>query len=318
MKNLRKKIRCLALCGAMLSTNVSAEENLWVYTKGTDTRPKGSYELKLSDIIRVDKSSGDYVFHDIRPEIEYGITDRLTVGAEIMIFKHNYSIDDPELNPMYETQGGEGGKFDNTQYAGYEISLKYNVLSPYKDTLGLSFGLGFEQRDQYRLDGADIDQKSYVGTVFLQKNWLDDTLVLAFNNKIELERRKSPGVLEEEIAFDISLGLSYRLKPKHFIGLEYRRQQDHLSPYNTEEGQYDDPDLKPSEFNLTDFQIGTRHQYGEYFGPTYHYAEQNWWITTGILFQFNGGGSVHAYNKDGKNYDEHEKYHIGLFYGYEF
>lgn len=302
----------------LASVPVHAEENLWIYTKGTDTRPKGSFELKISDIARIGKSSGDYAFHDIRPEFEYGITDRLTVGFELMLFDHDYSVDDPELNPMYETQQEHGGRFDKTQYAGYELSVKYNVLSPYKDALGLSLGLGYEKREKYRLDGADINQDSFVTTLLLQKNWLDNTLSWATNIKTEFERRHSPGVLEEEIAFDISMGLAYRFAPKHFIGLEYRRQQDHLSPFNTEIGEYDEPSLQPSEFDLTNFRIGTRHQYGDYLGPSYHYAEKNWWLTTGILWQIGGGGSQFAFVKNGKNFDEHEKVHIGFSYGYEF
>ena len=55
------------LAAGLAAGPVMAEENLWVYTKGTDTRPKGSFEFKLSDTIRVGKHSGDYVFHDIRP-----------------------------------------------------------------------------------------------------------------------------------------------------------------------------------------------------------------------------------------------------------
>lgn len=320
MERMKQTLLVISMAVSVLgiSQSANAEENLWLYTKGTDTRPKGSFEAKVSDMIRVGKNSGDYTFHDIRPEIEYGITDRLTVGAEVMLFNHNYSVNDPDLNPMYETQEAEGGRFNKTQYAGYELAMKYNVLSPYKDPIGLSFGLGFEDKGKYRLDGADIDQKSYIGTIFLQKNWLDDTLVFAVNGKTEFERRKSPGVLEEEIAFEYSAGISYRVVPKHFIGLEFRRQEDHLSPYNTEDDQYDDPELSASEWDLGDFSIGSRHQYANYFGPTYHFAEKNWWVTAGVLFQVSGGGSRHAYVKDGKNYDEHETMHAGLTYGYEF
>ena len=316
---MKKRILTLTLLAASLTAGpVLAEENLWVYTKGTDTRPQGSFEFKVSDTIRVGKDSGDYEFHDIRPEIEYGVTNKLTIGAEILVFHHDYSVNDPDLQPMFDTQGGDGERFKDTQYAGFEIAAKYNIFSPYKDWAGLSVGLGFENRDKYRLDGSDISQKSYTGTLFFQKNWIDDKLTLAVNTKVELERRKSPGILEEEIAFDASAGLAYRVAPKHFVGIEYRRQQDHLSPFNTETGQYDEPDLQPSEFDLTNFRIGTRHQYGEYVGPSYHFAERHWWVTAGVLFQVNGGGSKHAFVEDGKNWDEHEKYHIGLTYGYEY
>ena len=82
---------------------------------------------------------------------------------------------------------------------------------------------------------------------------------------------------------------------------------------------YDDPNLNQSEFaGLIPEKLGTRHQYGVYFGPTYHYAEASYWITAGVMQQVKGGGSEHADVRDGKNWDEHEKYHFTLAYGYEF
>ncbi|MFT6077484.1 MAG: hypothetical protein ACJA02_001070 [Myxococcota bacterium] len=316
MKNLKKTLLITASAVFLFGANAQAEENLWVYTKGSDTRPQGSFEFKLSDTIRVGKDSGDYVFHDIRPEIEYGITDSLTIGAEIMFFDHNYSINS-DNNPTKETQDANGGKVNQTRYGGYELSLKYNVLSPYKDFMGLSFGLGFEDRDRYRLDGAQIDQQSYVGTIFAQKNWIDNRLTLAVNLKTELERRKSgaDSVLEEEIAFDFSAGIAYRFIPKHFIGLEVRTQSDYLNP--SENGEKD-TDHQSSNWDLTDISLGNRHQYAWYAGPTYHYAQKNWWATVGVLFQVAGGGSKNAFVENNKNYDEHEDMHIGLTYGYEF
>ncbi len=304
------------------SLGATAEENLWVYTKATDTRPQGSWELKLSDISRIGKGSGYYAFHDIRPEVEYGITDRLTVGVEAMYFVHDYMVQNDGLAPMSDGYGNTDRHY-SADFAGYELTLKYNVLSPYKDAFGLSFALGYENRTKYRLDGADILQDSYTATVFAQKNYLQDTLTVALNWKTEFEERTSPsdtrsdGTYEEEIAFDVSAGVSYRVKPKHFVGLEFRHQSDYLSP--KVDGEYDDPTLRASSFkNFPTVILGTQHQNGNYVGPTYHYAEQNWWITAGVLFQIHGDGSHHAYNTHGRNYDEHEEVHLALIYGYEF
>ena len=310
------KLFGIVLCFFLSNLSV-AEENLWTYTKGTDTRPEGSTEVKLMDVVRLGKDSGDYVFHDIRPEIEYGLTDRLTLGAELMIFHHDYSVEHPDLNPMYETQEANGGSFNKTQYAGFELAMKYNILSPYKDSVGLSLGLAFEDRNRYRLDGSQIDQFSYVVLLFLQKNWLDSTLTFALNWKTEFERRKADAdrILEEEIAFDISAGLSYRFKPKHFVGFEVRTQSDYLNP--SEEG-VKESGYQSSNWDFSDLRLGSRHQYGIYAGPSYHYAEQRWWATIGILYQIQGGGSDRAFNRNGRNYDEHEEVHMSFIYGYEF
>jgi hypothetical protein len=327
-----QRFGCLSIMGMMclgMTAGVHAEENLWLYTKGTDTRPEGSTELKISNTTRIGKNGGDYVFHDIRPEIEYGFTDRLTIGAELMIFDHDYSVSS-STNPMHETQGGDNGRFKKTQVGGYEISAKYNWLSPYKDVLGVSFGLGYEKRSKYRLDGADISQHAFVGTIFLQKNWLDDTLVWAFNSKTELELRHSESqneedstkwdrVMEKEISLDFSTGISYRVAPKHFVGFEMRHQSDYLNPNDsTQPGDHEDHDLKESDFGLAYLKLGSQHQNGLYMGPTYHFAEKNWWVTVGALMQVAGGGSEHADVRDGKNWDEHERFHLGVSYGYEF
>jgi opacity protein-like surface antigen len=311
-----KKLAAATAALLMTSSYAQAEENLWIYAKGTDTRPQGSTELKLSSISRFGKGSGDYAFHDIRPEIEYGITDKLTVGAEIMIFDHNYSVDSEDLEPMVETQGGIGSRFNDTQYGGFELSFKYNILSPYKDALGLSVGGSYERREKYRLDGADIDQDSFVASLFLQKNFIDNTLIFVLNPKVEFERRKSPGVLEEEIALDVAAGVSYRIAPKWFIGLEFRHQSDYLNPQ--EDGEFD-PELERSSFDLTDWKVGSQHQAGNYLGPTVHYAEKEWWATAGVLWQVAGHGRAEGEsNTDGRNYDEHERVHVGLSIGYEF
>ena len=167
-----------------------------------------------------------------------------------MLFDHDYSVDDPELNPMYETQQEHGGRFDKTQYAGYELSVKYNVLSPYKDALGLSLGLGYEKREKNTDSMALISIKTPLSPHLLQKNWLDNTLSWVTNIKTEFERRHSPGVLEEEIAFDISMGLRTDLcKTLYWVGVTpTARSSESL---NTETGEYDEPSLQPSEFDLT-------------------------------------------------------------------
>ena len=309
------RLLVLFLPGALVSGQAAADEYFWVYARGADTLPKGALETKIADVSRLGKDSGDYAFHDLRGEVEYGVTDRLSVYGEVAVFRHDYSVDDPELNPMFETQGGAGGRFRDTQYAGYELGLKYNVLSTYKAPVGLAVGLGYERRNRYRLDGSAIDQDSFELFLYLQKNFLDDTLLFALTPKLEFERRKSPGVLEEEISLDLSAGVAYRLRPNFYLGLEFRHQSDYLNPQ--EDGEFN-PELRRSSFDLFDFRVGSQHQRGNYLGPTAHYATREWWVTGGVLWQVRGGGSPFSYSRNHRNFDEHEKVHVGLVFGYEF
>lgn len=324
MKNIATKTTLTALgLAAGLTLAAQADENLWLYTTGTDTRPKGSFELKLSSNSHIGKGEGDYNFTDFRPELEYGITDKLTVFGELMIFDHRYSGFDSENADGDSAHDPIAGSKSVTQYGGFELGFKYNVLSAYKDPIGLSFGLAFEHRDIYRLDGADIDQDSLVPSIFLQKNWLDNQLTWAFTGKMELERRKSPsdnsvsGVLEEEIAFDLSTGLAYRFAPNWTVGVEARYQTDHVDP--VEDG------ISGSEAgdfsSLGDLTLGGQFQYGLYVGPSIHYSQEGWWATASILFLVDGGGDESrniSLQEYGKPYDEHEKIHLGLTVGFEF
>lgn len=315
----------LTTTGLMPLGSVMADENLWIYAQGADTLPKGRLEFKVQDIIRAGKEGGDYTFHEIRPAVEYGLTDKLTVGAELLIFHHNYSVTNPDLQPYFDTQGGAGGSFSNLAIGGYEFEAKYNILSTYKDVFGLAAGVAYDHRDKYRLDGASINQDSLELMLFFQKNFLDDTLMFAFSPKMELEKRTSGEgadfVLEEEIAIDLAAGVTYRVAPNWYIGAEFRHQSDYLVPkvIGDDGGLvYDEPDLKPSDIDLFFPSFGSQFQNGNYLGPTVHYGGKEWWATVGALFQISGGGRDGSFNVDGRNFDEHEKVHIGVAVGFEF
>lgn len=302
-----------ATLGVMAFPTVArADENLWIYTRSAETLPGGATELKASVVSRRGKADTDYVFNDIRFEAEHGITDRLTVNGTVMVFNHDYSTTNPDLQPFFDTQGGAGGRFKKTQIGGLEVGAKYNILSPYKDGIGLAVKVIGEHRFKYRLDGAKINQDSIALQAFFQKNFLNNQLVVAFSPKIEWEDRKSPGVIEKEIALDIAAGIAYRVAPKWSIGAEFRHQSDYLSPFDTVAQEFD-PNLNPSEFP---FKFGSQYQNGNYVGPTVHYADKKFWVTAGALWQVSGGGEF-AFNRDGLNVDEHEKVHIALTLGFE-
>lgn len=309
-----RNILLAAACGTALPSAAHADESLWLYTKGAETLPKGETEVKVGVISRRGKADSDYAFNDARIEVEHGITDRLQVYGELAIFNHDYSTTNPDLQPFYDTQGGDGGRFRKTQIGGIEAGVKYNILSPYKDPIGLAVTVGWDHRFKYRLDGAKIDQDAVELQLHFQKNFLNNQLVLAFSPKIEWEHRVSPGVIEKEIALDIAAGVSYRVAPKWYVGAEFRHQSDYLSPLDTTTSPPEhDPNLSPSKFP---FKFGSQYQNGNYVGPTVHYADKKWWATAGVLWQVAGGGKF-AFNRNGLNVDEHEKVHIALTLGLE-
>ena len=240
----------------------------------------------------------------------------MTGYAELVVYNHDYSTTNSNLQPLFDTQGGPGGRFRKTSVAGIDVGLKYNILSPYKDPIGLAISVEYDHRNKYRIDGASIDQDEFDLGLHLQKNFLNNQLVFAFSPKIEWEHRLSPGIIEKEIALDVSAGVSYRVAPNWNVGAEFRHQSDYLSPFNTDKTSPDygyDPNLNPSKFP---FKLGSQYQNGNYIGPVVHYANQKWWATAGILWQVSGGGKF-AVNQGGLNVDEHEKVHAGLTIGLE-
>ena len=308
-----RKYALWATIGVLALPSVAhADESLWIYTKGAETLPKGETEVKVSVISKRGKADSDYVFNDVHFEIEHGITDRMTVYGEVAVFNHDYSTTNPDLQPFFDTQGGAGGRFKKTQIGGIDAGLKYNILSPYKDPIGLAVSAEWDHRFKYRLDGSEINQDAIELQLHFQKNFLNNQLVLAFSPKIEWEDRESPGIIEKEIALDITAGVSYRVAPKWYVGGEFRHQSDYLSPLDTTTGEYD-PNLRPSKFP---FKFGSQYQNGNYLGPTVHYADKKFWATAGVLWQISGGGEF-AFNRNGKNVDEHEKVHVGLTIGLE-
>ena len=310
---------CLAnvffVAGVLLlefSSEARADESLWIYTKSAETLPKGKSEVIASIVSRRGKADADYVFHDMRLEIEHGLTNRLQIYGELAIFRHDYATTNPDLQPFFDTQGGTGGRFKKTAIGGVDAGLKYNLLSPYKDPLGFAVSLEWSHRFKYRLDGAKINQDAVALQLHFQKNMLDNQLVFAFSPKIEWEHRLSPGLIEKEIALDIAAGVAYRVAPRFTIGAEFRHQSDYLSPFDTVTQEHD-PNLRPTEFP---FKFGSQFQNGNYIGPVLHYAKKRWWVTGGVLWQFSGGGKF-AFNRDGLNVDEHEKAHVALQIGFE-
>jgi hypothetical protein len=66
-------------------------------------------------------------------------------------------------------------------------------------------------------------------------------------------------------------------------------------------------------------QLGDQFQQGLYVGPSVHYSQKNWWLTVGALWQVWGwSADGAAASNQGKNWDEHERLHVGFILGFEF
>ena len=285
------------LLAALVPATLHADEHLWGYTRTAETLPKGEWELYYSNTFKIDKNTGQYLAWEFTPEIEYGITHKLTASVEVIGFYHRFR--DLPFDPYTDIDRNKA------VFGGFDINLKYNILSTYKDPFGLAVGLAYEKRYHYRLDGAETDQDSVEPKIYLQKNFLDDTLVLALSGGAEFERRYfADGTLEEEISFDFALGVAYRFARNWYVGLEGRVQADFLE----------------AGFNsFNDLKLGFNFQHGVYVGPSIHYGGKSWWFTIGLLTQAYGGPDRDEPSSDGgHNWDEHERLHVRVTIGFNF
>jgi hypothetical protein len=254
------------------SLGAQAGESLLNYVTGTDTQPEGSWEFIQWVTQRSDKGAGSYTARDYRTEVEYGFSDRFSAALYI----NGQSIDTSGLRvDAYIPQDVSYGY----KYSGISAAFKYNILSPYKDGLGLS--LYFEPSLGTRDPHSGLNKKtvSFETKLLLQKNFLDDTLNWMTNIGLEATYAKRdpvsnlppgydwPVVPEMEIEPSFATGVSYRFAPRWYVGAEAQYQIE----YETE--------------------VGVE-RWSWFAGPTIHYGTKDWWATLTWFKQIKGGGEA--------------------------
>lgn len=274
--HFRCHLKTLTLLAAALavatSTPIAADEAFFGYSYGQDTQPKGQGEWATWLTHRWDKEIGSYNATDLVLEYEYGLNDRLTAAFYLQgldLQAHDSFALDPEGNEVYPAE------IDVTKLAVVKGSLKYNFLSVYQHKVGVSFVWELFYTGWYpKVDGAKTEQVSFEPKLILQKNFLDDTLVLVYNLAVEAEWRRFPedDAAENEFSITNSAGLSYRFARRLFGGLEIRHHQDILN----------------GEWNHHDF----------FAGPTLHYGTKGWYLTITYLRQLHGNPTWSGYETD--------------------
>jgi hypothetical protein len=266
------------LSAPTFSNRAHADENLWGYLYGTDTLPKGGTEIYNWLTLRTGKGKGTYRGWDEMVEFEHGFTDRFQASFYLKGRSHRIAGGALEDDPEREIARSLG--FD-----GVNLAFKYTLLSVYQDPLGLSVYLEPSYSRIDKISGERMNQFSLESKLMLQKNFFDDQLALAYNLTLEPEwaKFKASGEREKELEVDHAVGLSYRVLPKWFVGIEGR--------YNAEYPEFKGP------------------QRGAYFlGPNIHYGAEKWWFTFTFLPQIAG----HPPTRGSLELDEHERYEFRL------
>jgi hypothetical protein len=284
-----------ALLLTMLATTAAhADENLFGYVYGTETLPKGKTEAYVWITDRRHKAYGKYAAQDYALELEHGFTDRLQASVYLNLRSHDIKDSapvEPDGSPEYPNLKRSFG------FQGIQTSLKWNILSPYKDGWGLAVYIEPGYSRIFKISGQKQDELALETKLLVQKNFLDDQLVWAFNLALGQEFRKFKGEesWESELELEATTGLSYRFAPNWYAGIEGRYHSEY-------------PDF-PNTFK--------REHFAFFGGPNIHYGGQKWWATLTYLPQIYGKPQDNPVTKS-LHLAEHEKREIRLKIGYNF
>lgn len=260
-----KKIKILAAAAllAVFALSSQAGEGIfgWVYT--LDLQPKGKAEFEQRANWN-HQQNGEYNDVRMKSEIEYGLTDNIQLGGYI-----NFQYVNAYQNDRFHETGGAlipesintSNRYRNFRYDSASVEAIWRIMNPVTD----SFGLGIYVEPEI---GPNI--KELEARLLLQKNLIDDRLILAANLAFVTERDSVANKQNPEKAshFDLLLGASYRFASNWSAGFDYRYHNDFAGYF---------------------YQEVTQHAH--FIGPNLHYANANWWATAAMRHQL--GGTCH-------------------------
>jgi hypothetical protein len=228
-------------------------------------------EFEHKSFLQQGQSRGQYSYLQNKEEIEYGVTDKLQASLYI-----NWSYANAARNGIDGMTGGPGvsqfmnpagdpfGRYSRARFDSFSFEFIYQVLNPVTDPIGLAlyvepeFG-PLERELEWRL--------------ILQKNFLDDRLIIAANIMGKIEREQyADGSIEKASPLDLTLGAAYRFVDNWSFGIEGRIHNE-----------------------FTGYFFNNPEHSAFFLGPTIHYGGKNFWATVAWRHQL---PIVQAYNDD--------------------
>lgn len=277
MTMIRHGLLAIAIT-AGLSQPVQADENLFGYVSGAETLPEGVKEGYVWLTHRTGKEVGNYSAYDVEAELEYGFTSRFQGTVSLKgqaIDTRGIRID--AYIPADEDYG--------MKPSGVEAKLKYKFFSPVLNSVGMATQVSVEHNWLDPHSGQDKDTFSVALDLLLQKLFMDDQLIGVANFGLESTYADRAPIAnlpagfewptdpEMELELTGGAGLSYRIAPRWFVGVETFYQTE----FETEVGQ---------------------ERWSWHAGPSVHYADKKWWATLTYLKQLRGGGEMYPGQTD--------------------
>lgn len=250
----RATLAVLCACTLGMTSPVFAAEALfgWIYT--TDLHPKGTAEIEQHVFLQDGQSQGAYDNVQLRTEYERGITDNYQASIYLnsrYVRARRNGLDGQTGGPDVDFPDGFDTTRSYSKFRVESVSLEniWRLRNPITDGYGVALYLEPEIGPHVR----ELETR-----LILQKNLLDDTLVLAGNVMAAMEREEgfASGEVEKATMIDLTAGASYRLADHWYAGLETRNHRE-----------------------FTGYGLGNKDHSAWFLGPNLHYAAQRFWVT---------------------------------------
>lgn len=224
----------------------------WIYT--TDLQPKGTSELEQHVFLQQGQSQGEYSNWKFRTEYEYGVTDNYQVAVYL-----NSRYVHARRNGVDGRTGGPDTDFSDDfdtlrSYGKFRVeSASVENIWRLKNPLTDGYGLALYVEPEIGPHVRELETR-----LIAQKNFLDDTLIVAGNVMAAVEREEGAesGELEKATMLDLTAGVTYRFASHWSVGLETRNHRE-----------------------FAGYGFGNREHSAWFLGPNLHYASQKWWVT---------------------------------------
>ena len=235
-----------------LQTPAHAGENVfgWIYT--ADTLGKGQREFEQQAFLQKSQSQGKYSNWLLRSEVEYGLTDNLQIAGYLntrYVNAYQNGVNGDTSGPDVDVPSDfdTSKRYRRFRADSASVELIYRLLNPYIDPIGLALYIEPELGSRTR----ELETR-----LILQKNFLDDRLIMAANLMAKSERERSSGEIERASMLDTTFGFSYRFAQNMSAGLEYRNHREWAG-----------------------YRFNSPEHSAHFLGPNFHYATKNWWAT---------------------------------------
>lgn len=280
---MSRSLRAALLAASIIFVPAAAQadENVFAYSYGSETLPKGGSEIYLWATDRRGKGEGEYNAQDYEIEFEHALTNKFQVSVYSTFASYHIEGLEPDIEDRNR----------NFAFNGLKAAFKYSLLSPYEDPIGVAIYIEPGYSRYSGTSGEREDKRFLEGKILLQKNFAGDKAIWVGNITVEKEWEREPGddEWERETELEFSSGVAGRVANGVHLGVE---------------GRY-----------TSTYEDGDREKWAMFVGPTIHYAAKKWWGTLTFQQQVAGDPNIRSDSRNLGSYTDRE---IRLKLGYNF